>query len=411
MAFKVQKLIQIALAGFFFLAIEASAQPAAGPTQVVILGTIHGHHLKNIYYSPEALRTILLELKPDAILNELPLNQVDADGRPLDKDRTSCPENWASDGVATQLGIKQIPFDRPNREEHYNETRYFQRQRQAMEYLDKWNSEQAKAEPVSANLNFYDMFLKASQAQRNTFEIGTPEIINSKSFDFMIRLKHGVLYELLPALWADIPDAKEARENWLFLGRDWQERNRVMSDNILKAAAKYPGKLLVVLTGCEHRYLLREMLSTEKAIELKEYWELVDVKPERAVALSPVAERPVWGQPLSEKAVAEYSGVAREYWEAVIKGDWALVSEFRPIQTSEKWASQYGQNPPVELLAVGQPRWEEGCTSSPVVPTTVKYADGKIREILLITDVRHEDGVRKGRIPGTLGTARELANP
>jgi hypothetical protein len=47
-----------------------------------------------------------------------------------------------------------------------------------------------------------------------------------------------------------------------------------MVQNILKAAQAYPGKRLCVLTGCEHRYILRDLLKDIPSIEVKEYWEL-----------------------------------------------------------------------------------------------------------------------------------------
>ena len=56
-------------------------------TEVIIIGTIHEKHYKNPHYSPEVLRDIVLLLKPDVILNELPLSKVDRNGRPLSRDR------------------------------------------------------------------------------------------------------------------------------------------------------------------------------------------------------------------------------------------------------------------------------------------------------------------------------------
>jgi len=55
-----------------------SAEPAnVQKTEVVIIGTIHDKHYSNPEYSPYVLRDIILKLKPDAILNELPLSLVE----------------------------------------------------------------------------------------------------------------------------------------------------------------------------------------------------------------------------------------------------------------------------------------------------------------------------------------------
>jgi hypothetical protein len=39
-------------------------------------------------------------------------------------------------------------------------------------------------------------------------------------------------------------------------------------------SAHYPGKRLVVLTGYEHRYRLRELLAQQKGVSVKEFWEV-----------------------------------------------------------------------------------------------------------------------------------------
>ena len=104
--------------------------PTNKPTEVIIIGTIHKWHLENPRYSPEVLKRILSALEPNAILNELPLSQVDKQGRPIYKSRNTSAEGWAADTVASQLGIRQIPFDRPDREENFKKTRYFEREQQ-----------------------------------------------------------------------------------------------------------------------------------------------------------------------------------------------------------------------------------------------------------------------------------------
>jgi len=94
-------------------------------TQVVIIGTIHSFHCENYDYSPEKLKKIISSLKPAAILNELPLSLVDPNGRPVEsiRDRSgSCPEIWAADEAAMELGVRQIPYDRPDRQENFKKT-------------------------------------------------------------------------------------------------------------------------------------------------------------------------------------------------------------------------------------------------------------------------------------------------
>ncbi len=53
---------------------------SAKKTEIVIIGTIHSTHYENPSYSPDILKEIILSLKPDVILNELPLSLVDPNG-------------------------------------------------------------------------------------------------------------------------------------------------------------------------------------------------------------------------------------------------------------------------------------------------------------------------------------------
>jgi hypothetical protein len=48
-----------------------------------------------------------------------------------------------------------------------------------------------------------------------------------------------------------------------------------MADNIMRIAAQFPGKRLVVGVGAEHRYMLRDLLAGKPGIILKEFWEVM----------------------------------------------------------------------------------------------------------------------------------------
>jgi hypothetical protein len=252
---------------------DANSSPVPQPpkTTVILVGTIHKGHYTNPDYSPEVLKEIILSLKPDAILNELPLSQVDPNGRPIYRDRDKHPEGWAADTVATQLGIRQIPFDRPDREKNFQKTSYFQRQTQSGEMIRKWMDDIKSKDPNSFDLKILELGVWASQAQSR---LAKPEVINSDAFDSVIRIKKAVEYEITPQILAKYKGYETAASDCAFLGEQWRERNRIMADNIIKAAKKNPGKRLVAITGSEHRYILRDLLAKEESIELKEYWEL-----------------------------------------------------------------------------------------------------------------------------------------
>jgi len=253
---------------------EKDVSNEAQKTQVVIIGTIHGSHHKNPKYSPETLKEIILSLRPDAILNELPLSQVKPNGRPLFRDSQKHPEGWAADTVATQLGIRQIPFDRPDREENFRKTNYFKRQKRANKLANKWGKQVTKQDPNSIDLKIAKLMSYAGQAEAELILNGDPEIINSEARDSVIRIKKSLWYDIMPTILKKYPGYETLIEDYHFARDQWDERNRIMADNIIKAAKQYPSKQLVVLTGATHRYILRDLLKDEKSIELKEYWEI-----------------------------------------------------------------------------------------------------------------------------------------
>jgi len=266
---------------------ESQIPPEIKKTQVVIIGTIHDKHYENPTYSPEILRQIILSLKPDVILNELPLSLVDPNGRPLEslrkKDLPGGPECWAADTVATQLGIKQIPFDRPDRQENFKKTNYFERENHSNEMANKWGQQIQKEDPNSIDLKILYLYGFASQSQ-DSFD--SPESINSDGFDSIIKIKHLAWYEMMPQVLEKYDGYKEAASDLYFLKDQWQERNKIMANNIINAANKYPGKRLVVITGCEHRYILRDLLKDVNSIDLKEYWEITSPESQKMLTQS-----------------------------------------------------------------------------------------------------------------------------
>jgi hypothetical protein len=183
---------------------------------------------------------------------------------------------WAIDQAALELGIKQIPFDRPDRQENFKKTNYFERQERYNKQLNKWWSELYESDPNSIDAATTQLLEYAMQAEASMFGNGGPEIINSEAHDSVIRIKKSVSEKILPAIIEKYPKYKSLAGQKEFFKEQWAERNRIMANNILKAAEQYPGERLVVTTGATHRYILRDLLEHEDTIELKEYWELLD---------------------------------------------------------------------------------------------------------------------------------------
>ncbi|MCK5472651.1 MAG: hypothetical protein KAI59_01350 [Planctomycetes bacterium] len=249
-------------------------------TQVIIIGTIHGRHLQNFDYKPEVLKDIILSLKPAAILNELPISQWDPNGRPLHKDHDKHPEGWASDTAAHQLNAKQFPYDRPNRNEHYRKTDYWKRSKTAQELAERWAQQQHEKDSNCVDLKILQLLIDASWAQGAIDIHGGPKQINCESYDCLIRVKHSLNKEILPRIIGGYPDFEQAAKYGEFYRSEWRERNEIMANNIVKIATDYKGKRIVVLTGSEHRYILKDLLNNKKTIALREYWQIEENEKE-----------------------------------------------------------------------------------------------------------------------------------
>jgi len=75
---------------------------------------------------------------------------------------------------------------------------------------------------------------------------------------------------------------------------------------------------------------------------------------------------------------------AREYWRAVIENNWDYADQLRPVAD---WKTDYHVDRPAELIDIGQPRPERGC-SGLVTPCIVRFADGKTQKIKLVINYR-----------------------
>jgi len=95
--------------------------------------------------------------------------------------------------------------------------------------------------------------------------------------------------------------------------------------------------------------------------------------------------------------------IVRQYWRAVIDGNWELVARLRPIANLETWQAKYSSNPPGEIIEIGKPYQQEGCSIGPVTPVRIKFRDGDIREIKIITKFRDVNGKSSCVIAGTWG--------
>ena len=265
--------------GIWAGAAGSGTQPTTRPlaqTQVILIGTLHSYHNLNPSYGTAELRQILLALKPQAICVELYSKLMTADGmvKPDVLADTDCPEVVAINDVAKQLNIRQVPFDREDRNENFQQTNYFGRQKQADQKLSQWCKEQEQKKKDSLDWLAVESLWNSIDAQDELDRQGTPRLINSRANDRVVSMKHAMNYRIFPLVLAQYPGYEQTAADYRFFGDEWTQRNRIMADNLLRIARQYAGKRIVVTTGAEHRYILRELLEHQPGIELKEYWEV-----------------------------------------------------------------------------------------------------------------------------------------
>jgi len=254
----------------------------ADSTEVILLGTIHGMHQQNPQYSLEILRDLIVRLKPGAILIELPptIGGAPTIERQRASGRFANDENWSANAAADVLQIPVVGYDREGRNEYYQQAKYFDREGQLNRRINSWLSSTENATTAPAEVALLGPLLGNAARSRDYFMLRTgPEVINSDGFDRVIRLKHFIWEELMPELSAKIGSLKDLAGEFAFFRDEWHERNRIMAGNIATQAKKRPGQRIVVLSGCEHRYILRDLLLTEAEIHLKEFYELPASKP------------------------------------------------------------------------------------------------------------------------------------
>jgi hypothetical protein len=172
------------------------------------------------------------------------------------------------------LSIPVIGYDRADRNEHFAKTKYFER----MEALDKgvksWLREEKNRESAPAEAAILGTLADLAEKSQTYFSLHAgPEIVNSEGFDDVIRLKHEMSDELISKLAVRTASLKDLAGEFAFLRDQWNERNRIMADNIIAQARKLPGKRLVVICGVDHKYALRDLLAATPRLKVMEYYE------------------------------------------------------------------------------------------------------------------------------------------
>jgi hypothetical protein len=242
------------------------AEPDSQRTEIVLVGTLHGSHNDNPHYSSQDLRQIIADLKPAAIMIEIPRNQMGADGRVLQQDRVG-PELTVTDQVSRELNIRQIPFDDPDRNDLNNELNTRSELVQAS--AARIGQEMSRRDSTSLDQQVLHLKAEMDRTIERLARENPPTILNSDAYDALFRTKYSLDQEISISVVQSYPGHEDLLDYLGYAREQWDNRNAIMARNIVNAARSFLGKRLVVLVGGAHRYILRELLTREKAISLE----------------------------------------------------------------------------------------------------------------------------------------------
>ncbi len=244
-------------------------------TEVIIFGTVH--EVRENFDIEDGVN-ILEQVKPDVILLELPISDSVEKFLEMVKEFKD-PTQFLEGRVIKKYLDKNSSvllryFDIENRNKYYSENRSDEQEQAFMKKLGDLGNK--------SDSNDFDPILKEAGVMLmhafnldNTLSKEYPRIINSTVADSIYTMKHRCLHTNFLKFTETIPELKQFKEFIIWRDEFWKKRNQAMTKNIINYAEEFQGKRLIVITGCEHRYFLRNELKKSKKqnLVLKEYWE------------------------------------------------------------------------------------------------------------------------------------------
>lgn len=202
------------------------AAQSSRKSEVVVLSTLHTFHENSKYYSYDMLSRTIERLKPDVLAVEL--TAADLQSRKIQKVKQEYQHSIFP--LADKRGYILVPLepDPPKFGELVSLVQNSEKQ-----LRDKY-PQKAEAFSVYSDALYEYLF----RSWKSVLDV------NSSETDALFEVKH----EFQNKLYG--PDQKLGWDGW----------NEQFLEKTLAAAAKYPGKRIVVLVGVEHAYWLRKHL-------------------------------------------------------------------------------------------------------------------------------------------------------
>jgi len=242
-------------------------------TEVIIFGTVHE---ATDNFDGEDMLKILYQLKPDVILFEHPISwNADEFSELVPK-----IENPTLETIMVKKYIDGNPsvllryYDIENRNKYYIETRYFEQQKEFNTKLEDLFNKSESNDSISHLKEQHSMLLNFDKLNKSLLK-EYPRVINSEAADSICAVNVRHLIASYLKFTETFPELKQFKGFIISQKEYWDKRNQAMAKNIIKYAEEFQGKRIIVTTGFEHRYYLRNELkkSQKQTFELKEYWE------------------------------------------------------------------------------------------------------------------------------------------
>ena len=249
--------------------VTARAQGTGAPAEVVVVGTVHNATPK---FSVDTLLGILDRVRPAVILVELDSSFFDDSSRIRPEYQAVSLENVAVTRFSARTGTPLRPYDIEGRNRTYQQQDYFARQRRLSEAVGQADDRGSLVPEAKGLLRELDDL----SAIRDAIGADRAGVINSAASDTAIKRKQEYSYAGLRRIIELSPGLAEFADFWRWADEFWTRRNETMRANIVRIAALFPGRRVVVICGYEHRYYVRSLLRQDEVagrLTLREYWD------------------------------------------------------------------------------------------------------------------------------------------
>ena len=231
------------------LTIFAASAVAIDDTQVLVVGTIHGSHENNPNYSYMDLYKILEKFHPDAICVEI---------RPKDFRRQSyLYEMMMASMYGLNRNLNVYPID-------WWSSGNDRAARQAFEKTPEYKVKLAQWEKLVAANKIMQDFIKKYGDMNTIWKTNKSgyEFFNGEEYNRYIEQ----MYKINVEVFGDGP-----------MNLSYLTRNGKMMELINRALAENRGKLVVILTGCEHKHYFDRALAKMTGTRLVKFEEILPI--------------------------------------------------------------------------------------------------------------------------------------